>query len=420
MNKLKYISFICAAVISIGSSGITGISAVEDTGSTVTEQTEVNDAGTLYTIEYDLNGGEGKIAQTDPVTEGKDVKLSVWALKRDGYSHSGWTDGVNTYERGQVIKMPPENMKLTAVWTAVYMLTYEDLSKYGYNFPLVDHTVVPGTEILLPNYAMFNGNAQFNGWLVNGEYYAPKTKFIMPEKDTYVCPDWLDPITLTYSTGTSEGVLSLTEVSFVKYPGSKIELPDSSRLSRLGYKIIGWYDPAIDKSYKLEQTYVIPDKDTVIEAVWTPIQIAIRFNSNGGTGTMDKIIQTYDTNLIFPECTFSNEGSKLLAWEYKGRYYAPGGKFRIKIESFGESPEFKAVWIDQSINAGDLDGNNSCDIVDMSLLSLHMLGDYTLSDEAYKNADVLRDGEINLADLTTYKQYIMHEDIILGLEGKKE
>ncbi len=420
MYNLKYISFICAAIISIGSFGITGISAEEEADKTVPEQTTVTDVKTLYTIQYDLNGGEGKISQTDPVAGGEDVKLSVWALKREGYSHIGWTDGVNTYKRGQIIKMPTENIKLTAVWSAVYMLTYEDLSKYGYNIPLVDHTVVPGTEILLPNYAMFNGKAQFNGWLVNGEYYAPRTTFIMPEKDTYVCPDWLNPITLTYSTGTSDGVLSQKEISFVKYPGSKVELPDSSRLARLGYKLNGWYDPLIDKSYKLEETYVIPGKDTVIEAKWTPIKIAIGFNANGGTGKMDKIIQTYDTDLKLPECTFSKEGSKLLGWDLKGRYYAPDGNFHIRIEKFGESPEFKAIWIDQSIDPGDLDGNNSCDITDMTLLSLYLLKDYTLSDEASKNADVVRDDEINLVDLTTYKQYIMHEDIILGMEGKKE
>lgn len=63
---------------------------------------------------------------------------------------------------------------------------------------------------------------------------------------------------------------------------------------------------------------------------------------------------------------------------------------------------------------GDLNADGVADLTDLTLLSLHLLGDATLKDEAVKYADVNADGNVDLADLAHFKQYICQDNVILG------
>lgn len=58
---------------------------------------------------------------------------------------------------------------------------------------------------------------------------------------------------------------------------------------------------------------------------------------------------------------------------------------------------------------GDINGDNTADISDLSMLSLHLIGDITLDETQLLKADVMKDGEVNIADMAHFKQYIMHE-----------
>lgn len=62
---------------------------------------------------------------------------------------------------------------------------------------------------------------------------------------------------------------------------------------------------------------------------------------------------------------------------------------------------------DDSILYGDLNYDNLADITDMSLLSLHLIGDRIItSQNLVKAADVQYDNEVNLGDLAFFQQYI--------------
>ena len=63
---------------------------------------------------------------------------------------------------------------------------------------------------------------------------------------------------------------------------------------------------------------------------------------------------------------------------------------------------------------GDLIADGVADLTDLTLLSLHLLGDATLKDEAVKYADVNADDNVDLADLAHFKQYVCQDNVILG------
>ena len=64
----------------------------------------------------------------------------------------------------------------------------------------------------------------------------------------------------------------------------------------------------------------------------------------------------------------------------------------------------------------DINFDEVIDLTDLTELSLVLLGDKTLESKSmgYAAADVDENGELNVADLALFKQYIMGEDVNLG------
>ena len=78
--------------------------------------------------------------------------------------------------------------------------------------------------------------------------------------------------------------------------------------------------------------------------------------------------------------------------------------------------EFDAVWIEENRNPGDVNGDGIVDLMDLTMLSMHIVGDSEIKDEkALDDADVQRDGTVDLADLARLKQFLMQDKILLGV-----
>lgn len=63
---------------------------------------------------------------------------------------------------------------------------------------------------------------------------------------------------------------------------------------------------------------------------------------------------------------------------------------------------------------GDINGDGNVDLIDLSTLSLYLLGDKKLQLTQKRAADVKKDGSIDILDLAKLRQYIMHDDVTLG------
>lgn len=381
---------------------------------------DTDDDAVYYNVTYDGDGGVGTITPPVPTKAGDMFKTSLWALKKEGLSHQGWSDGETVYKRGSSFVMPDHDVVLTAVYVKNYKVEFEDFeANYGLEWPLTNKICLPGTEVYLPNYGVFNGDKMFNGWLVNGVHYDPLTTLITPAEDVFIEVDWLAPIEFTLFAGDVDGVVTEPRLYLKKYAGAMYDLPDGDRMSRLGYKLTGWTDTSDGKEYPLEAPYKIPENDVVLQAIWTPITVAVRYSGGtGAAGTMERQKMPYDSIFELPECGFTKEGYKLLGWKLRDEYYQPEATVQIKIADFGESPQFVAQWIEEDLNPGDLNDDGICDLSDMTILSQILLKDLEPTEDQEKNADVFRDGVIDTSDIASYKQFIMKDRILLGLKGE--
>ncbi|MBE6853724.1 MAG: hypothetical protein E7505_09700 [Ruminococcus sp.] len=57
---------------------------------------------------------------------------------------------------------------------------------------------------------------------------------------------------------------------------------------------------------------------------------------------------------------------------------------------------------------GDINSDGVVDLVDLSKLSLAIIGDNTLTEKQIKNADINGDGKVDLSDLARFRQYLSH------------
>lgn len=417
MKKYRLLSLLCACLISAGSLSAAVMYADESEAADTSASDSALSNDAEFSITYLYDGGTGKIESPEgPFHVGDVVTLSLWALRKDGYSHTGWTDGVNNYKRGVTISMPRRNVVLRPIWKPVYSITYEKLEPYGYDSPYQDGTVSPGTEIKLLNLPMHNGDAQFEGWLVNGKFYPGNSSFIMPEQDTKVEIYWLEPVEIDYFAGDVEGLITNPHYIVKAFPGYPMDFSNGERLVRLGYKLTGWIDPDDGQKYTFADSYITPEANKTYLADWTPVKVSMKFTANGGSGRMTNQIAEFDSWTEIKKCEYTREGYKLAGWKHDDDYYLPGAPVQARIRETGEFMVFDAVWIEENRNPGDINGDGIVDLSDLAVLGLHTIGDLEITDEqALDNADVQRDGTVDISDAALLKQFLSKEKILLGI-----
>jgi len=96
--------------------------------------------------------------------------------------------------------------------------------------------------------------------------------------------------------------------------GGKITKPSDP--IRNGYTFGGWYT---DLTYTIEFDFNSPIINEVgCYAKWIPNTYTIKFNSNGGNGTMEDIIATYDKGVLLPLNTFTKPNYLFKGWSIQG------------------------------------------------------------------------------------------------------
>ena len=125
---------------------------------------------TTYTITYlGTNSTSGSVPSlSDPVVENTAYPVKgKGTLARDGYIFKGWSNGITTYQPGDIITVT-SSMTLSPVWEIqIFTVTYLSTNATGGSTPSTD-TVNANTVYVVKSGTLTRTNYTFKGWKIQG------------------------------------------------------------------------------------------------------------------------------------------------------------------------------------------------------------------------------------------------------------
>ncbi len=301
-----------------------------------------------YTITYDAKGGT---VADSTLNFNINTELTFPKPEKEGYTFAGWminaTEGTLGQYNGGVVNADYNygagwtgNATFVAQWTPnTYTIYLEgNGSEGGATANMYD--VVYDETVKLNKNGYTKNAYTFAGWNTaadgSGTSYADEaevTKLRSGDKDTITLyAQWVPtPYTLTYDviykdaafpTG-STGYTKVNDTTYIQ----EYDIEDSFYLlpapTLTGYTFNYWKIRIADGNWQpVGETggggeYVKPNTyhgNPTIEADWRSNNYTIKFNANGGTGTMADLAMTYDTAKNLTVNTFTREGYDFAGW----------------------------------------------------------------------------------------------------------
>ena len=267
-----------------------------------------------YSVAFNPNGGAGYMAN-ETFTYDVSKNLSSNAYVKTGYTFLGWsTDKSATsaqyQDKASVSNLTSQNggtVTLYAVWSVnSYNVTfkYKDASgtdvtnTTAYNY---------GTEVTapsVPGYRDNNYNYTFSSW-------SPAVSTVTGDV-TYTAQYTKTPIkyTLTLVNGSSSKTVEYS-VTSEKTLGAPV---------KTGYTFAGWLVTTAGGSWTTGETFSSADTtsgkygNAALTAQWTANTYTVKFDANGGSGTMNDETFTYDKSQALTANEFTRTGYTFAGW----------------------------------------------------------------------------------------------------------
>ncbi|MCI8620274.1 MAG: InlB B-repeat-containing protein [Oscillospiraceae bacterium] len=271
-----------------------------------------------YTVSYNANGGSGAPGSQSKVY-GSTLTLSSSKPTRTGYTFSRWNtkaDGSGTsYYPGEGYTANAA-VALYAIWTAdVYTISYH--ANGGSGAPANQskthgiNTTLSSTKPTRTGYTFQKWNTRANG--TGTSYNAGSTYSANASVTLYAV--WSANVYLVRFEANG-GTGSMVGQEF--YYGSAQYLRKNI-YSRTGYTFQKWNTKAdgTGMSYTDGQSVnnLNANSGTVtLYAIWTANAYTVKFNANGGNGSMTAISCTYGIAQKLPKCTMSRIGHTFVGW----------------------------------------------------------------------------------------------------------
>ena len=238
----------------------------------------------VWTVTFDANNGKDEMS-IQSFTNDVEQALSSNVFVRTGHVFAGWatnSTGEAVYADGQIVKLTACAM-LYAAWTPnKYKVTLNANDGEEASVVEVEYGTEVGT-IATPTRTGYT----FAGWFTAAEGGDPVDGETSVTGDMELFAQWTENFyTLTFDSNGGSEVVSITQEC-----GKPVTAPDDP--TRPGYKFDGW-TPALPET--------MPAENKPFKAQWTPNTYKVKFDVNGGDGTMAD--QTFTYGLI--SCLSSN------------------------------------------------------------------------------------------------------------------
>ena len=271
--------------------------------------------------------------------ENTQITLPTAVAAAEGWSFAGWTDGGTTYEAGESYTVT-ENVTFTAEWKEVpppapveYTVTFAlgEHAASGVQAP-AQVTAEENAKITLPAAVTAAEGWSFAGWTDGSATYEAGENYTVTGNATFTAV-WEEDIppapieyTVTFALGSHAAPGAQTPAQMTAEENEQIILPAAVAAAE-GWSFAGWTDSST--TYEAGESYTVT-KNVTLTAVWNVIRVAVRFDANGGTGTMAEDAFNWGDNYRFPAPAFT----------------APAG-----MEFFGWSPDRVTIY-DTAISVG--------------------------------------------------------------------
>ena len=285
---------------------------------------EVSAPVVTYTVTYALGehsaqGAEVPAAQT--VNEGATITLPAAPEAEEGWEFAAWSDGSETYDAGDSYTVEG-NVTFTATWNKVsapavtYTVTYAlgEHSAQGAEVPAAQ-TVNEGESVTLPAAPAAAAGYAFSGWYVGsdpltGETYTPTASVTVTAQ--------FAPITYTVefsaNGGSGDGMASMT------FTYDAPQALTANTFTRTGYTFAGWTTNSEGTQAEYTDGQSVSNLTTqanatvTLYAVWTTNAYTVKFNANGGQGTMADQTFAYGTSQTLTRNAFTYAGHIFEGW----------------------------------------------------------------------------------------------------------
>lgn len=344
----------------------------------------------MCTVQYDRNGGDGfvpdvmqhKISAAYTI----DDQIDVY---NKGHSFLGWslvqpsavTADTHLYQNGDTVNFvgndyisvaEGDTVTFYAIWSDPYPYTVS-FSAGGMGQSVPSGTV-PGVmesdadhPITMPECGLTMTGYHFAGWkLTNvadgnsqdglGDIYQPGDSFDYdPETEqaalSFEAVWEPNHFTISYSANGGNGTVADNVITYDPQANPvKILTDGSGLLTREGYTFLGWsLSPAgmTDIITTYEPDWSEDNASVIVYAVWKANTYTIRFNGNGGIGSMPNQTGDSSTSTILNKNQFTNVEQLFAGWSTSSSgtvQYTDGGLFDFKASSDNQIIDLYAVW----------------------------------------------------------------------------
>ena len=302
--------------------------------------------GKVYTVTYNANGGSG-VPSSQTKDYGTALTLSSTAPTRTGYTFLGWSTSSTatsaTYQPGDTFTTNA-NTTLHAVWKAnTYTVIFYTV---GGTCSTDNKTVTyDSTYGALPN-PIKNG-CIFDGWYTlstGGTKITSSTKVTITANQALYA-QWKGN---TYSvTFDSCGGTCSTSSMNVVYDSLYGELPVPTKT---GYSFDGWYTAIAGQggTHISSSTTVYIAENHTLYAHWTANTYTVKYNANGGSGTMANSSHRYDVSKALTSNSFAKGGYTFVGWATSSSAttatYTNGQSVKNLTSTNGATINLYAVW----------------------------------------------------------------------------
>lgn len=339
-------------------------------------------AAKMCTMYYDVNGGDGPVPGGQKCAISKGCTLPAYDVSKPGHSFLGWSlkkDGTGKlYVEGDTIPLA-DNDEIGTVNNGDTVNLYAIWSPYPYTAQFSYGTA--GGNAVSGEPVMMEGNAEdtmtlpscdaevpyyhFAGWKLTGildgnsptglgETYAAGASFsYVPETTKAVLSFeavWEpNEITIRYlPNGSSDSEIG----AIYKYdPSADPEIALSGNFFyRSGYTHKGWSLSADGSTGLITQCtadYSVHGAVIDVYAIWKANAYTIRFNGNGGTGTMSDQAGVSDTSLTLNKNQYTNVEQLFAGWSTSSSgtvQYKDQADFLFYADTDNQVVDLFAVW----------------------------------------------------------------------------